>query len=334
MKSIDSSKSKLVICAKGAALIWCVWPAFAQAQPTERWPVKAVRLVVTFPPGGSSDLIARLVGPKLTTAFGQTFIVENRPGAAGILGSEFVAKAAPDGYTLLVSTVGSHGIAPTLNRNIRYDAVKDFTHISMFSVIPHVLVVHPSLPVKTVKDFVTLAKSRPGKLDFGSGGTGSINHIAGELFKSKSGIDIVHVPYKGSAAAIIDVLGGAIPSAFDALPANLGYIRAGKLRALAITSKERSAVEPSIPTFVEQGYPAMAVDNWVGFSAPAKLPPEVAARLAQEIKKVLDMPDVRERLMEWGMAPAFRAPVEFTGFVRTDIERWRPVIIASGAQID
>jgi tripartite-type tricarboxylate transporter receptor subunit TctC len=315
----------------GAAIIASAVPAPAQ---DAKWPSRPVRVVVTFPPGGTSDLVARLLVPKLALALGQQFIVDNRPGAAGMVGSEAVARTAPDGYTLLLSTVGSHGIAPTLNRNIRYDAVNDFTHIAYIGSTPHVLLVNPRLQAKTLQELVALAKAQPGKLDFGSGGTGSINHIIGELFKTRAGIDIAHVAYKGSAAAIADLRGYAIPMVVDALPANIGTIRSGTLRALAITSSQRSALAPEIPTLAEQGFPDVVVDNWVGFSGPAKLPEAMVTAVAAETEKALALADVRARMGEWGMAIRYRGPRDFTSFVREDIARWRPVIIASGAQID
>jgi tripartite-type tricarboxylate transporter receptor subunit TctC len=327
MKPIVAFRSILAL----TAVVALVTPAVAQ---DARWPSRPVKIVVTFPPGGTSDLVARLLAPKLSTAFGQQFIVENRPGAAGIIGSDVVAKAAPDGYTLLVSTVGSHGIAPTLNRNIKYDAIADFTHIALIGSTAHVLLVNPKLPAKSLQEFIALAKSQPGKIDFGSGGTGTINHIAGELFKTKAGIDITHVSYKGSGAAITDLRGNTIPAAFDALPANVGMIRSGELRALAITSVQRSPLAPQIPTFAEQGFPEVTVDNWVGLSGPARLPAEPVKRLAAELQTVLQTPDVQQKMQEWGMTISYKGPDEFTSFVRADIARWRPVVIASGAQVD
>ena len=306
-------------------------PAFAQEA---RWPARPIKLVVTFPPGGTSDLVARLLAPKLSTALGQQVIIENRPGAGGIVGADAVAKATPDGYTLVVSTVGSHGIGPTLNRNIRYDAVTDFTHLALIGAVPHVLLVNPKFPAKTLKELIAAARAQPGKIAYGSGGSGTINHVTGELLKSKGGFDMVHVPYKGSAPAITDLRGYTIPVAIDALPANLGLLRSGELRALGITSPQRSALAPDVPTFVEQGLPDVVVDNWVGVSAPAKLPDDIARRLTGEIDKALSLPDVREKLREWGMAITFKGQGEFSNFVRADIAKWRPVIIGSGAQID
>jgi tripartite-type tricarboxylate transporter receptor subunit TctC len=327
MKSIVAFRSILALMAVAAL----VTPAAAQ---DARWPSRPVKIVVTFPPGGTSDLVARLLAPKLSAAFGQQFIVENRPGAAGIIGADVVAKSPPDGHTLLISTVGSHGIAPTLNRNIKYDAMTDFTHIALIGSTAHVLLVSPKLPAKSLQEFIALAKSKPGTIDFGSGGTGTINHIAGELFKTRAGIDITHVSYKGSGAAITDLRGNTIPAAFDALPANVGMIRSGELRALAITSAQRSPLAPQVPTFAEQGFPDVIVDNWVGLSGPARLPDEPVKRLAAEMQKALEAADVRAKMQEWGMTISYKGSAEFTSFVRADIARWRPVVIASGAQID
>ena len=318
------------VFAFALALLAC---ASAPAQDA-RWPGKPIKLVVTFPPGGTSDLVARLIAPKLSTALGQQVVVENRPGAGGIVGADAVAKSAADGYTLVVSTVGSHGIGPTLNRNIKYDAVTDFTHLALLGAVPHVLLVNPKLPAKTLQEFIKLARAQPGKINYGSGGSGSINHVTGELLKAKGGFDMVHVPYKGSSAAITDLRGFTIPVAVDALPANLAMIRSGELRALGITSPQRSPLAPEVPTFVEQGLPDVVVDNWIGISGPARLPDEVSKRLVGEIEKTLAMTDVRDKLREWGMAISFKAPVDFTAFVRADIAKWRPVILSSGAQID
>ena len=326
MKPIAVLRRLALACA-----VLVVAPVIAQ---DGRWPARPIKLVVTFPPGGTSDLVARLLAPKLAMALGQQVVVENRPGAGGIVGADAVAKSAQDGYTLVISTVGSHGIGPTLNRNIKYDAVADFTHLALIGAVPHVLLVNPKLPAKTLQELIALARAQPGKINYGSGGSGSINHVTGELLKAKAGFDMVHVPYKGSGPAITDLRGFTIPVAVDALPANLGLIRSGELRALGITSPQRSPLAPDVRTFVEQGFPDVVVDNWIGISGPAKLPEEISGRLVAETEKILVMPDVREKLREWGMSISFKAPAEFTAFVRADIAKWRPVIISSGAQID
>ncbi|MBL8382695.1 MAG: tripartite tricarboxylate transporter substrate binding protein [Burkholderiales bacterium] len=326
--------SLLRVLSTSLAALLALAPGAAAVAQDARWPSRPIRLVVTFPPGGTSDLVARLIAPKLSAALGQQVVVENRPGAGGIVGADAVAKAAPDGYTLVVSTVGSHGIGPTLNRNIRYDAVTDFSHLVLIGAVPHVLLVNPRFPARNLAELVAAARAQPGRINYGSGGSGSINHVTGELFKARAGIDLVHVPYKGSGAAITDLRGFTIPVAVDALPANLGLIRSGELRALGITSRERSPLAPEVPTFVEQGFADLVVDNWIGISGPARLPEDIARRLVAETEKAVAAADVRDKLREWGMAITVKANAEFAAFVRADIAKWRPVIIASGAQVD
>lgn len=319
----------------GAALLaaaCCATAATATAQ--ERWPSKPVRLIVTFTPGGTSDLVARLLGPKYSAVFGQSFVVDNVAGAGGIIGADRAAKAAPDGYTLVISSVGPHGIGPTLNRNIRYDAVADFTHIALYGATPHVLLANPKFAAHNIAELTKMARAAPGKINYASGGTGTINHIMGELIKSAGKFDMVHIPYKGSAPAMIDLLANTVPVGVDALPANIGRIKSGELRALAISSRERSPLAPEIPTFVEQGLPEVVVENWVGLSGPAKMPEDISRRLADETAKILTLPDVLDKLREWGVAVNFRRGADFTNFVRADVAKWRPVILASGAQVD
>lgn len=298
------------------------------------WPSKPVRLVVTFAPGGTSDLVARVLAPKFTAAFGQSFVIENRAGAGGIIGADAVAKAPADGYSLVVSTVGPHGIGPTLNRNIKYNALSDFTHVALIGSVPHVLLANPKFPAKSLAELIAQAKAQPGKLNYASGGTGSINHVTGELFKTKAQINVVHISYKGSAPAMIDLLANVVPIAIDALPANIGRIRSGELRALAITSAQRSPLAPDIPTFIELGLPDVLVENWIGLSGPAGMPESISRRLAEETRKALAMPDVRDKMREWGMAITFKQGAEFARFIQADIDKWRPIIIASGAQTD
>lgn len=314
-----------------AALFACGTAPLATAQPA-RWPVKPVKLVVTFPPGGSSDVIARLLAPKLSAALGQQFIVDNRPGADGMIGSEAVARATPDGYTLLISNVGPQGINQTLYRGIRYDALKDFTHIAHFGGIPHILVVNPAFPPKSLQEFVQFAKAQPGKVDFGAGGP--INQLTGELLKAKAGIQITYVPYKGTGPALTELRGGMIPSAVVPLPAASEFLRARQLRGLAVTSAKRSPLAPGVPTFVELGYPDLVVENWVGLSGPAKLRPDIVKRLSDEIQKALGSPDMRDKAIELGMTIDFSGPEEFSRYVATEIERWRSIIVSSGVKIE
>ena len=308
--------------------------SFGAASAQDAWPSRAIKIVVTFPPGGTSDLVARLLGPKLSASLGQPVVIENRSGGAGMIGADAVAKTAADGYTLVVSTPGSHSIAPTLNRNIKYNAVDDFTHIDLIGSLPHVLLANKDFPARNLKDLVGMAKQRPGRIDFGSGGSGSINHVIGELFKTSAGISLTHIPYRGSAAAMIDLRGNSIPLLVDALPANVAAIKNGDVRALALSTAKRSPLVPDVPTFAEQGFADVIAENWVGISGPAKMPESVSRRLAQEVERAMASPDIRDKLNEWGVIQTFKGPADFTAFVKTDIARWRPVILRSGAQID
>lgn len=299
------------------------------AQPAP-WPAKPVRLVVTFPPGGASDVVARLIAAKLSAALGQPFIVENRAGADGMTGSESVARAAPDGHVLLMSNVGPQGIAQTLYRDIRYDAIADFTHIAHLGAIAHVLVVAPAF-AKSLQEFVAIARARPGKVDFGSGGP--INQLTGEMLKAKAAISITNIPYKGTGQVMTELRGGTIPSAVVPLPSALEFMRAQQLRALAVTSAKRSALAPDVPTFAEAGYPDIVAENWVGVSGPARLPGEVAARLAPAIEKVLLDEEIRSKMHAVGMTVQFKGPEEFTRYVGEEIQKWRGIISASGVKI-
>jgi len=303
--------------------------AFAQQ---ERWPNKPVRLVVTFPPGGASDVVARIIAVKLSASLGQPFLVDNRPGADGMIGSEAVSKAAPDGHVLLISNVGPQGIAQTLYRDIRYDAINDFTHIAHLGAIAHVLVVGAAFPAKNLQEFVQIAKTQPGKVDFGSGGP--INQLTGELLKAKAGIQITNVPYKGTGQVLTELRGGMIPSAVLPLPSAIELMRAQQLRALAVTSAQRSPLAPDVPTFVELGYPDIVVENWVGISAPAKLRDDIVRRLVAEIGQLLAAEDVRAKMRQVGMTVQFKGPGEFTRYVRAEIEKWRSIIISSGMKIE
>ena len=307
--------------------LWTAAPAAAQA-----WPAKPVRIIAPFAPGGGADTLGRLVGAKLSESLGQTFVVENRAGAGGVIGSDVAAKSAPDGYTLVVSGVASHAIAPSLSK-VPFDPLRDFTHIALIGGPPALLAVHPSLPAKDVKGFVALAKARPGQLTYGSPGNGTQGHLVAELFKRSAGIDIRHVPYKGAAIAVVDVVAGHIDSISTTLSTAATQIRAGRLRGLAISSTERLPAYPQLATFRERGFPTIVATVWFGLSAPAGLPPEIATRLESEVKKIVQLPDVRERLRAEGIEPA-RGDVKYSAFVAAEIERWAPVVRASGAKTD
>lgn len=304
-------------------------PAAAQA---DRWPTKPVRIVVTFPPGGASDVAARLLAPKLMGS-GPQWLIDNRPGGDGMIGADVVARAPTDGYTLLMANVGPQAIAPAMHRKtVRYDAQRDFTYIAHVGANAHVLLVNPSLPTRTLKEFIALAKKRPGEINFGAGGP--INQLTGELLKSKAGIQMNYVPYKGAAMVVQELRGGQIPAAVAPLPGNVAHLQAGVLRALAVTSAQRSPLAPDIPTFAELGLPDLIVENWIGIAGPAKLNPEIVSRVAADIEKALATPDLRQRMADIGVTPLFMNSTSFERYVVKEVERWRVIVNTTGAQAD
>jgi len=303
--------------------------AFAQA-----WPTKPVKIVVPFPPGGTTDILARAIGFDLTKAWSQPIIVENRPGAGGNIGAEAVAKSPADGYTLLMGTVGTHGINPSVYKKMAYDAIKDFAPVTLVALVPNMLVVHPSVPVKSVGELIALAKKQPGKLTFASSGNGTSIHLSGALFETLAGVDLVHVPYKGSSPAIIDLLAGQVNMMFDNMPSALPYVKSGKLRALAVTSARRSPAMPELPTIAEAGVKGYEASSWFGMLAPAGTPKDVVAKANGAILKSLSTPDIKEKLSSQGAAPAGDTPEKFAAFIRAEIDKWAKVVKASGATID
>jgi tripartite-type tricarboxylate transporter receptor subunit TctC len=320
------SKLILVLAALTAIVMH---PAGAQTEP---WPSKPVRIVVTFPPGGASDVVARLIAPRLAGS-GDPWIVDNRPGADGMIGSELVARAPADGYTLLMANTSPQAIAPAVHRKIvRYNPRKDFTYIAHVGANAHVLLVNPSLPVRSLKEFIRLAKQRPGEINFGAGGP--INQLTGELLKVKAGISLTYVPYKGSALMVQELRAGQIPSAVGPLPGTVAHVRAGTLRALAVTTAKRSALAPDVPSFAELGFPDIVVENWVGLAAPAGLDPKIVARIAAGVQKALSAPDLRQRMETIGVAPVFMDSAQFTQYVGKEIERWRAIVDVSGVKTD
>ncbi len=312
-----------------AVLVACAAPAWAQS-----WPAKPVKIIVPFAPGGTADTLGRIVAQKLAESFKQSFVVENRPGAGGAIGSELVARAAPDGYTLVVSGVASHAIAPSLPRGTPYDPLKDFSHIALFGGPPAVLVVNPSVPAKDLKELVALLKKEPGKYSYGSPGNGTHGQLVAELFKQLAGVQMQHVPYKGAAIAISDLMAGHIPVASTTLTTAAGQIHAGKARALAISSQARLPDYPDVPTYAEMGYKELVATVWFSLSGPAGLPAEIVERLNAEVRKALDAPDTRERLRPEGIEPGTLGAREFTAFVEAELKRWAPVVKASGAKTD
>jgi len=304
-------------------------PAHAQSYPS-----KPIRFVVPYPAGGPLDTIARLLGAKVGESVKQAVVVDNKPGAGGNIGADIVAKSPADGYTILMGAVATHAINPTLYKAIPYDSIKDFAPVTQVASTPNILVVHPSVPGANVREFIAHAKANPGKLNFGSGSTGSAGHLAGELFKSMAGVDMVHIPYKGAAPAMQDLVAGQIQLMFDNLASALTQVRAGKVKALAVTTAKRTPFAPDIPTIAESGLPGFDISTWFGVFAPAGTPREALDRLHAEFAKALAAPDVREKMVNMGAEPVGNRPEEFAAFVRAEAEKYGGVIKASGAKVD
>ena len=304
-------------------------PLFAQS-----FPARPIRLVVPFPPGGPLDLAGRAIAQRLQEALGQPVVVENKPGAGGNIGADTVAKAAPDGYTLVMGALSTHAVNPHLFAKMPYDALKDFAPVTLVAVTPNVLVVNSGVPANTVGELAALARANPGKLSFASGSNGSAGHLAGELFKTLSGIDIVHVPYKGGAPAMQDLLGGQVQFMFDNLANSMAQIKAGKLKAIAITTAKRSAFAPELPTMAEAGVTGFDISTWYGILAPANTPPDVVKRLNTEIVKILGSEDMREKLKAQGAEPAPTSPEQFAAFIRAEWSKYAKIVKDSGARVD
>jgi tripartite-type tricarboxylate transporter receptor subunit TctC len=326
-----------------AALIAVSLAAFALpaavAQQPGAWPSKPVRVVVPFAPGGTTDILARALAPELGKAFGQSFIVENKPGAGGNTGADLVAKSPPDGYTLLMGTVGTHAINPALYPKMPYDSVKDFVPISLVAGVPNVLVINPAraaaAKITDVKSLIAYAKANPGKLNMASSGNGTSIHLSGELFKSMTGTYMLHFPYRGSGPALLDLIGGTMDVMFDNLPSALPQIKAGKLTALAVTSGERSAALPDVPTIAEAGpVKGYEASSWFGLLAPAGTPPDIVNRLQQETAKALATPGLKERLLSQGAIPGGNTPAQFAQFIASESRKWAQVVKTSGAKVD
>jgi tripartite-type tricarboxylate transporter receptor subunit TctC len=304
---------------------------FAQAQTD--YPAKPVRMVVPIAAGGGTDIIGRMIAQKLTQAFGQQFVVDNRPGAGGIIGSDAVAKAAPDGYTVLV-TPTSHAINPSIYTKLPYDTVKDFAPVALLVSATTVFVVHPSLPARTINEVVVLAKARPGKLSFGSAGKGHLFHLTGELFKTAAKIDIVHVPYKGGAPAITNLVGGEVSLLFETMLALQPFIDAKRVQPVAVASAQRSPLLPGVPTFVESGFPGIVASNWYALFAPAATPRVAITRLNGEIVRSLNAPDMRERLRADGTEVVAGSPEQLGDFVKSELAKWGAAARTADARID
>ncbi|MGH8724656.1 MAG: Bug family tripartite tricarboxylate transporter substrate binding protein [Burkholderiales bacterium] len=300
----------------------------------QAWPTRPVKVIVTFSPGGSADTLGRLVAQKLSEQLKVNFVVENRAGAGGTLGSELASNAAPDGYTLVVSGIASHVIAPSLPQGAPYDPLKDFTHIALFGGPPAVFAVHPSVQARDLREFVALARAKPGEISYGSPGNGTQGQLVAELFKQRAGIDVQHVPYKGAAGAVADLIAGHIPAISTTLTTAASQIRAGRARSLAISSAARLPDFPDIPTYAELGYPDIVATVWFGLSGPAGLPAPIVERLNAEVNRALALAEVRERLKPEGIVPEPLSAARFSAFVAEELRRWRPVVRASGAKTD
>lgn len=309
-------------------LLVCVSPHVSG----QGYPAKPIRVIDAYPPGGSTDVLARLVAPKFQDSTGQPWVVENRPGAQGIIGCEYVARAAPDGYTLLMFT-GSHTVHPSIYKKLPYDLVRDFAPVTLASSTTNILVVHPSVPAKSLREFIAVAKSARGKLNYASAGTGSTTHMATELMKSMAGIEATHIPHKGSAPAVIDLVGGHVDFMFAPLPVILPHVKSGKARALAVSTAKRSAALPDIPTVAEAGLPGYEATNSVGVLAPAGTPKAIIAKLNAEIVRALELPEIRDRLVSMGAEPVGSSPEEFAEFLRVDIARWAKVVKDAGIAV-
>jgi len=308
--------------------------ALASNVSAQTYPTHAIKLVVPFPAGGTTDILARDVAKRLTETLGQSVVVDNRPGAGGNIGADLVAKSAPDGYTLLMGTVGTHAINPSLYAKMPYDHVKDFAPVVLVAGVPNVLVVNPSLPVNSVADLIKLAKAKPGTINFASSGNGTSIHLSGELFKTMTGVDMTHVPYKGSAPALADLIGGQVQVMFDNLPSSLPQIKGGKLRAIAVTSTKRAPALPDVPTVAESGLPGFEASSWFGILAPAGTPAPIIARINGEVNKWLQSPEGKQQLATQGAEAAGGPPEQFSAHIRTETDKWAKVVKASGAKVD
>lgn len=315
-----------------AAVAFIGLVAVSQQGHADEYPSKSIRLVVPFAPGGGSDITARVVAQKLGEALGQPVVVDNRPGAGGNLGTDQVAKAPPDGYTLVLGVIGPISINVSLFSNLPYDPERDLAPITKAVSVTNILVVNPKLNVRTVAELIALAKSRPDTMNFASGGAGTAGHLAGELFKSMAGVKITHIPYKGSGPALNDLIGGQVDMFFDNMPAAWPHVQAGRLQALGVATAQRSSAAPQLPTIAESGLPGFQAENWYGFLAPAGTPKPIIERLNKEIVRILNTPDVKEKLASLGAEVVGNSPEQFAKEIRDEIPKWRKVIEASGAK--
>jgi tripartite-type tricarboxylate transporter receptor subunit TctC len=311
-----------------AALLCVSGGAAAQA-----WPAKPIRYIVPFPPAGATDILARIVADKITGPLGQPVVVENRPGAAGNVGTEMVVKAPADGYTILQATV-AQSISETLYAKLSFSFERDLAPVALIALVPNVMIVHPNVPAKTVQEFIALAKSNPGKINFASSGSGTSIHMSAEMFKMMTGVDIVHVPYKGSGPALADLLGGQVSVMFDNLTSSIGYIKAGRLRALAVTTSKRYPELPEIPTIAESGVAGYEASAWFGIVAPRAIPKEIVGRINAEVNRAIALADMKEKLLQQGAEATPLTPEQFGAFIHNEVVKWAKVVKASGAKVE
>ncbi len=336
MKSkLSSFKGLALASCAVAALLIVAGNAWSQAA----WPSKPVKIIVPFAPGGTTDILARAIAPELSRVFGQSFVVDNRPGAGGNLGADIVAKSAPDGYTFLMGTVGTHGINKSLYSKMPFDPQKDFAPVTLVAGVPNVMEMNAdkakALGINNVMDFIRYAKAHPGQLNMASSGNGTSIHLAGELFKSMTGTFMTHIPYTGSGPAMMGMISGTVDVMFDNLPSSMAQIKAGKLKAFAVTSSQRSAAMPDLPTVEEAGQlKGFEASSWFGLLAPAGTPADVVLKLQQETAKALNSPAIKEKLLAQGAIPSGNTPAEFAKLIDAEIKKWAPVVKASGARVD
>ncbi len=321
-----SQRSKWLWIAAGLLLAPQTWAA--------DYPAKPVRFIVGFPPGGANDLVARVVAAKLSPRLGQQIVVENRAGAGGNIAHEFVAKAAPDGYTMVLASVASLAMSPGLHGKVPFDSVNDFAPVAQVVDVSSLLSVHPSMPVKTLKEFVARAKQQPGMINVANPGTGSIAHLSFELFKATAGIRVLNVPYKGGGQAVVDAISGQVESLAGVISTGAPHVKSGKLRGIGVTSLKRSPILPDVPSIAEGGYPGFEASGWLGIAFPAKTPPVIVERMQKETIAVMAMPDVREQLQNAGLEPAVKDAEAFRGYIRSELNKWTRLIKDAGIKAD